>query len=387
MTATEEKSRRPANTAFKQQRLKAWQPILTPKTVLPTLFIIGIIFAPIGGVLFYVSENVTEIVINYSRCDSAGSTFVPLGKKSYRYSLPSSSSTKYDEPRFKSTLINDLFEIPVDLKPPVYMYYLLDNFYQNHRKYVKSFDSEQLKGTARTRDQLATGGCTDLLGPSDSSQFYYPCGLIANSMFNDTISSNSNHFHRATFKFSNKGITWSSDSNKYGKTSYTADQLGNILPPPNWATRYKDGKYASIDDLPQLQNDEHFQVWMRTAGLPTFRKLYGRSDKEGISKGKYTLDIDLHFNTSYYGGSKSIVISTVSFLGGKNPFLGIAYITVAVICVILGCVFTLRHLYKPRKLGDHTYLSWNQQGGPVGGSGGAASPDGPRSPMAGGGGN
>ena len=26
-------SRRPANTAFKQQRLKAWQPILTPKTV------------------------------------------------------------------------------------------------------------------------------------------------------------------------------------------------------------------------------------------------------------------------------------------------------------------------------------------------------------------
>ena len=33
-----------ADTAFKQQRLKAWQPILTPKTVLPTLFIIGILF-------------------------------------------------------------------------------------------------------------------------------------------------------------------------------------------------------------------------------------------------------------------------------------------------------------------------------------------------------
>ncbi|KAI7096117.1 hypothetical protein KC316_g21377, partial [Hortaea werneckii] len=29
-----QKSRRPPNTAFRQQRLKAWQPILTPRTVL-----------------------------------------------------------------------------------------------------------------------------------------------------------------------------------------------------------------------------------------------------------------------------------------------------------------------------------------------------------------
>ena len=42
-----------ADTAFKQQRLKAWQPILTPKTVLPTLLIIGILFAPIGGLLVW----------------------------------------------------------------------------------------------------------------------------------------------------------------------------------------------------------------------------------------------------------------------------------------------------------------------------------------------
>jgi hypothetical protein len=46
------------DTAFKQQRLKAWQPILTPKVVLPTLFIIGVIFAPIGGLLIWGSSNV-----------------------------------------------------------------------------------------------------------------------------------------------------------------------------------------------------------------------------------------------------------------------------------------------------------------------------------------
>lgn len=34
------------------------RPILTPKTVLPLFFVIGIIFAPIGGLLLYASAQV-----------------------------------------------------------------------------------------------------------------------------------------------------------------------------------------------------------------------------------------------------------------------------------------------------------------------------------------
>lgn len=48
------------DTAFKQQRLKAWQPLLTPKTVLPTLFAVGIVFAPLGGLFLYESETVKD---------------------------------------------------------------------------------------------------------------------------------------------------------------------------------------------------------------------------------------------------------------------------------------------------------------------------------------
>jgi hypothetical protein len=48
------------DTAFKQQRLKAWQPLLTPKTVLPTLFAAGIVFAPLGGLFLYGSDTVSS---------------------------------------------------------------------------------------------------------------------------------------------------------------------------------------------------------------------------------------------------------------------------------------------------------------------------------------
>jgi hypothetical protein len=72
------------------------------------------------------------------------------------------------------------------------------------------------------------------------------------------------------------------------------------------------------------------------------------------------------FPVAGYDGTKSIVISTTSWLGGKNTFLGTAYITVGTICIVLGIVFLLKHQISPRKLGDHTYLSWNQAAPPSG---------------------
>lgn len=54
------KTRKPDNTAFKQQRLPAWQPILTAGTVLPAFFIIGLIFIPIGIGIFVTSNNIRE---------------------------------------------------------------------------------------------------------------------------------------------------------------------------------------------------------------------------------------------------------------------------------------------------------------------------------------
>jgi hypothetical protein len=46
------------DTAFKQQRLPAWQPIITANTALPVFLIIGLTFIPIGIVLVVTSERV-----------------------------------------------------------------------------------------------------------------------------------------------------------------------------------------------------------------------------------------------------------------------------------------------------------------------------------------
>lgn len=58
----------------------------------------------------------------------------------------------------------------------------------------------------------------------------------------------------------------------------------------------------------------------------------------------------IDFPTLEYRGTKSIIITTRTVMGGRNPFLGIAYIAVGGVCIILGAVFTVTHLIKPRSV-------------------------------------
>lgn len=77
---------------------------------------------------------------------------------------------------------------------------------------------------------------------------------------------------------------------------------------------------------------------MRTAGLPEFRKLYGKLG-DGIKAGTYWLVIDNTYDVSVFKGSKSFVLSTTNLLGGQNYFLAIAYLVVGSLCLILALIF------------------------------------------------
>ena len=89
---------------------------------------------------------------------------------------------------------------------------------------------------------------------------------------------------------SEKNIAWPGEAKKY------ADQpnydLSEIVPPPNWRARYPDG-YTESNPPPNLKENEHFQNWMRTAGLPTFTKLYSRNDVDTLSRGTYQIVVDM----------------------------------------------------------------------------------------------
>jgi hypothetical protein len=137
---------------------------------------------------------------------------------------------------------------------------------------------------------------------------------------------------------------------------YAWDTYPTIIPKypydPNFACENK-GKYGVTN--------EHFVVWMRTAGLPNFRKLYGKID-EKLTKGTtLSFNVNASFPVTAFGGKKYLVISTTSWFGGKNPFLGIAYITVGSLCMCLSLLFLIKHKMSPRKLGDTRYLVWKNR--------------------------
>lgn len=62
-----------------------------------------------------------------------------------------------------------------------------------------------------------------------------------------------------------------------------------------------------------------------------------------------------------FGGTKSIVISTVSWMGGKQPFLGWAYVATAIFILVLAIVGVAYYLLKPRRMGDMACESLNCQ--------------------------
>lgn len=109
-------------------------------------------------------------------CSSCTHQSIVVYAPSYKYEQPSNSSV--------GGTCSIQFSIPMQLKAPIYLYYRLSNFYQNHRKYVKSLNYNQLHGDAISEGE-AISSCSPM-AVSPDGKIYYPCGLIANSMFNGT---------------------------------------------------------------------------------------------------------------------------------------------------------------------------------------------------------
>uniref|UniRef100_K3ZUR4 ALA-interacting subunit n=1 Tax=Setaria italica TaxID=4555 RepID=K3ZUR4_SETIT len=207
--ATMKKRNRPQYHPFTQQQLPACKPILAPKTVIPVLLFVGIIFIPIGLGCIAASNRVVEVVYQYETSCVPG---YMLDNKVAYIQNPSIDKT-----------CRRILKVPKDMKQPIYIYYQLDKFYQNHRRYVTSRNDKQLRSPEEVNTtQYCKPEATHHGNP------VVPCGLVAWSLFNDTYS-----FTRGNevLMVNKRGISWRSERGDiFGKRVFPRNfQNGTLI--------------------------------------------------------------------------------------------------------------------------------------------------------------
>ena len=289
-------------SSFKQQRLPAWRPVPTLCNIIIFYLLFTFLFAGLGVVILVYSYKIVFTEYKYNTICGV-------------------------QPLCKGTI-----EIADDMKSPIMVYYKLNGFFQNHRRYVRSKSHKQLFGQNTTLAQMQDDGdCEPIYTNRDMgfeenrkaannisnlslSDVAIPCGLLAKTYFNDTFYNWT--INNETLDINEKGIAWTKDKELF-KNSDLSKQWIDI-------------------------EDEHFIVWMRPAGMTNFRKLWGRIENRDLKKGDtITLYIKNNYNVTHYGGDKSIILSTTNMFGGRNIFFGTSFIVVGAVSLLLGLAFPL----------------------------------------------
>ncbi|ORC92121.1 uncharacterized protein TM35_000043350 [Trypanosoma theileri] len=372
---------------LRQQRLPAWQPILTPPLVVLGFAIVTIIFIPLGGMIAVTNKQAMEINVRYDDIQHCTRTH-NTGEFTY----------EGNNMTYKTGCLTEVnFEIKETMRAPIYLYYGLTNFYQNHRRYSNSRSDAQLAGavvrdipdasplvvpgeiTSTTGTPITYGGNSDL---HYKDFIYVPAGLIAWSMFNDTFTlykkkdstgaepdleliCNGTDFSKKNNEplgesisknyCSKKGIAWETDVKERFKEPdlatyhlfWTAARdlyTGvNSSPPLSNDSFFNNGWYANeLGHAIPVTTDEDLMVWMRTASLPKFRKLHRIIHKD-LVPGKYVMKIGEHFDISSFGGTKSFSLATLSWLGGKNNNLAVMYFSVGGIAALFAVILLVAY--------------------------------------------
>lgn len=357
--------RRPKETPFNQQTLVSWAPLITLNMVISLFWIIGFIFLPVGLVLYNDNENIHEYKQVYD---------------SYNPSAMNVNCSISKSNAGEICNINYVFD--EDVKGPLYVFYEISNFYQNHRRYVKSRSANQLLGANLAYEDLELD-CFPLI--QNGSLLLNPCGLIANSLFNDVIELTAGP---PGIVMDTEGIAWEADLDvkfqqvdgfTYSEVNDPSQNCSQVLGPgyddckvyndntnvtyyywyPNDdSVQYLHESFPTIVNPIEGVKNEHFVVWMRTAGLPYFRKTYGKIDTDIDAGQSLTFQINTNFEVASFSGSKALVVTTLESYGAANDALGIAFMTIGCISLFFGIFLAIKRIYDPRPLGDIRVLKW-----------------------------
>ena len=313
---------------------------------------IGVTFIPVGAKCLITSRSVVEVSARYDNLPACVSAYAAVAA-SPNGATPVCTVTLGPFPKAAST--------------PLFVYYELGNMFMNHRRMVVSRSDAQLRGEPTTEMD------NKLCGPQEyfqgnSSALINPCGLAAWAYFNDTFTL-SRSVTSTVLNLSTSGLAYAPDKKTRFK-AVTPTSYFNTVP------SLRGGGQLVNNGTGGVNSDERFIAWMRPPALPTFRKLYGRIDSlagtgvagSSIQQGEtITVQVANVYNTYSFSGQKRVVISTSTWLGGANDFLGIAYIVVGCVCLALAAFFAMLGALKKRAPGDPRFLSWNKQAQASGG--------------------
>lgn len=327
-------AQRPDNSAFKQQRLPAWSPMLTANTVLPFFYIMAIVCMFLGVWLLLTVQSTQEMKMDYTEAGTCDRCFEK--RKNVSHAAESCSCTV-------------VFALEKPFKGDVFFYYGLRNFHQNLRRYMDSRDDGQMVGR-KTNLKNPSSYCKPFDKDANGVP-YAPCGAVANSMFNDSFTLTYYNISGETHKvfLLRQGITWYTDKN----VKYRNPKTDNLTLPEVFKDTVKPLYWKKpvydLDPLDPTNNgfvNDDLIVWMREAAFPNFKKLYGilnraRPFEEGLPAGNYTIDIDYNFPVQHFRGRKEVVLTTLTWFGGQNHFLPIAYLVTSSLILLLAIVLTV----------------------------------------------
>lgn len=321
---------------FMQQRLPAWQPVLSPRRILTALGVCGLVFLGLGILILVCSNQILECKVDYTH-ETASEVMLRIGPEHC-------TDTNAKE-----------------IKGDVYLFYELHNFYQNHRRYLKSRSDAQLQGKVYTSPGEVKAVC-DPRYLSEDGRVLDPCGLNAVAVFTDAYSvwkeGPTGNLLPIDLDETRETICWHFDLRSRFKNPSPAEREEYAGKVDFWLFQPAMQKALHMDKpgVGEGVENSHFIVWMREAALPEFRKIYGKIQESPLQLPFFVRVSGNDYDVESFGGRKYVVVSQSSWLGGRNSFLGITYIVVACVCILVFLLLGYAQMRNPRHMGDVSWL-------------------------------
>lgn len=249
------------------------------------------------------------------------------------------------------------------ISQPVYLYYHLTHFWQNHFLFVRSLSEGQLFEDVPS-DTEACEETKNVLGVDEDGdgRIIIPCGVQAWSHFNDEITVNvkdSQGVSKCTDCLDNTNIALDIDKNRFDDfNANSTDHDGYTSTVPAEDTWGEDGD-ASWGRLfghsyvrgpisnPNIQ-DESLMVWMRYAPTSNFKKIHSIIHQDLEQGDVLEFSIINKFNSDIYNGKKELILTEAGSFGGKHQFLSTVFILSGLIPFSIVCATLVVHFYKAK---------------------------------------